>query len=103
MQKLLRHVVIFKYKESSTAAELRNVTTTFQDLKRQIPEIKAFEWGINNSPENHDQGFTHCYILSFESENDRDNVYQKHPAHLAFQDVLMPHLEKVFVLDYWVE
>jgi hypothetical protein len=28
-------------------------------------------------------------------------VYLPHPAHKAFVDVLMPHLDKVLVIDYW--
>jgi hypothetical protein len=101
--KLLRHVVIFKFKETSSVEDIELVSKTFVALKEKIEVIKAFEWGINNSPEDFDQGFTHCYVLSFESEFDRDEIYQKHPAHLAFQEVLKPHFEKVFVVDYWVK
>ncbi|MEL6593896.1 MAG: Dabb family protein, partial [Bacteroidota bacterium] len=45
--------------------------------------------------------FTHCYLLTFASEEDRDSVYTPHPQHQAFVQSLQPHLEKVFVVDYW--
>ena len=99
---LLRHVVIFKFKDSSSEAEVKKVSETFAGLYGQIPQIKHFEWGINNSPENLNQGFTHCFTLTFSSEED-SSVYQKHPAHKAFQEVLKPHMEKVFVVDYWIQ
>lgn len=99
---LLRHVVIFKFKESSSEADIRKVCETFAALYGQIPQIKHFEWGINNSPENLNQDFTHCFTLTFFSSADAD-IYQKHPAHKAFQEVLKPHMEKVFVVDYWAQ
>jgi len=100
--KLLRHVVIFKFKDTSSATDVQKVADTFADLKKQIPQIVDFEWGINNSKENLDQGFTHCFVLTFKSEQDAA-VYQENPAHRNFQKVLGPHLEKVFVVDYWTK
>ena len=102
-KKLLRHVVIFKYKDSSSQADIDKVSEAFANLKKQISVVKDFEWGVNKSPEHFDQGFTHCYVLTFANEKDRDEVYQKHPAHQAFQEILKPHMDKVFVVDYWVK
>jgi len=100
--KMLRHVVIFKFKDSSSPSDIQKVADTFYALKKSVPQIKDMEWGINNSPENFNQGFTHCFMLSYKSEQDLAN-YQEHPAHKAFQEVLKPHMEKVFVVDYWVK
>jgi wobble nucleotide-excising tRNase len=99
----LHHVVIFKFKETSSKAAVDSVVKSFVGLKDKISVIKKFEWGLNDSPENWHQGFTHCFILTFDSKHDRDVVYQKHPAHLAFQKILGPHMEKVFVVDYKAE
>lgn len=99
----LRHVVIFKFKESSAKASVDSVVNAFVALKDKIPVVKKLEWGLNDSPENWHQGFTHCFILTFANKKDRDEVYQVHPAHKAFQKILGPHMEKVFVVDYAVE
>lgn len=99
-KKQLRHVVLFKFKESSTEADIQSVEAAFSALPGKIPEISGYEWGTNNSPEGLDKGFTHCFFLSFDSEADRA-VYLPHPDHKAFGDVLKPHLEDVLVLDYW--
>ncbi len=101
-KKLLRHVVIFKFNDSSSAADVEKVAKTFATLHGKVPQVVAFEWGINNSPEHYNQGFTHCFILSFKSEKDLAD-YQLHQAHIDFQTVLKPHMEKVFVVDYWVK
>lgn len=100
-EKVLRHVVIFKFKEESSEEDIQKLNDAFNALPKAIPVIKDFEWGINDSPENFHQGFTHCYLLTFASEEDRDSVYTPHPQHQAFVASLQPHLEKVFVVDYW--
>ena len=101
-EKQLRHVVMFKFKNSTSIADIQKVEAAFKALPSKIKEIKSFEWGTNNSPENLAQGFTHCFFLTFSSEADRA-VYLPHPDHKAFGAVLTPHLDKVLVLDYWVE
>lgn len=101
-KKLLRHVVLLKFKETSTKADIKKVENAFRALPSKIKSIKALEWGINNSPENLNQDFTHCFFLSFATEKDRKD-YLPHPDHKAFGKVLGPHLDKVLVIDYWAE
>jgi hypothetical protein len=100
--KMLRHVVLFKFKDSATPEQVKKVENAFLALPSAIKEIKDFEWGTNNSPENLNEGLTHCFFLSFNSEKDRD-VYLPHPAHKAFGAILKPYLDKVIVVDYWVK
>jgi hypothetical protein len=99
-KKMLRHVVIFKFKDGATPAQIKTVEDAFRALPSKIKEIKGFEWGTNNSPENLAQGFTHCFLVSFASEQGRA-VYIPHPDHQAFVEVLKPHLDKALVIDYW--
>ena len=98
--KILRHVVLFSFKENTSEAEIKVVADAFAALPDKIPQIKKFEWGINNSPENLNQGFTHCFLLGFKSEADRA-IYLPHPDHVAFGNILKPVLDKVLVVDYW--
>lgn len=101
-EKMLRHVVLFKFKDSATTEQVKAVEDAFRELPSKIKEIKDFEWGINNSPEGLNQGLTHCFFVSFASEADRE-VYLPHPEHKAFVEVLGPVLDKVTVLDYWAQ
>jgi hypothetical protein len=98
---LLRHVVLFKFKDNSDPKDVQTVIDAFKQLPAKIDFIKHFEWGTNNSPENLNQGLTHCFFLTFTSEKDRD-AYLVHPAHKAFGNILKPYLDKVTVVDYWV-
>lgn len=99
---LLRHVVLFKFKTSSTQEDIKKVEDAFRALPAQIKEIRDFEWGTNNSPEGLNQEFTHCFLVTFYSENDR-KIYLPHPAHQEFVAILQPHLDKVLVIDYWAK
>jgi TolA-binding protein len=100
--KVLRHVVLFKFKETSSAEEVKTVEDAFRALPSKIKEVKSFEWGKNNSPEGINDGLTHCFFVTFASEKDRE-AYLPHPDHKAFVEVLKPHLDKVVVVDYWAE
>ncbi len=98
----LEHVVCVKFKETATPSDIKMVEEAFQKLKAQIPQISGLEWGTNISKENRDKGFTHCFIISFKSEADRD-IYLEHAAHKAFVKTAGPFLGDVFVIDFWVK
>jgi hypothetical protein len=97
---VLRHAVFFAFKETSSAEDITGVVDAFRELPSKIDTIRDFQWGTNNSPEGLDDGFTHCFILTFDDEDGR-SVYLPHAAHKAFGNVLRPHMDKVFVIDYW--
>ncbi|WP_254563134.1 Dabb family protein [Dyadobacter diqingensis] len=101
-KKMLRHAVLFKFKDSATPAQVKEVEDAFRKLPSKVKEVKGFEWGTNNSPEGLSQGFTHLFFVSFDSEEGRA-AYLPHPEHKAFVKVLEPHLDKVLVLDYWTQ
>jgi len=98
----LHHVVCFKFKSTATADEIKKVETAFQGLKKKIPQVVTLEWGVNVSKEQRDKGFTHCFLLSFKSEKDRD-AYIEHPQHKAFGKLVGPVLDDVFVVDFWAK
>lgn len=97
----VRHVVVFKYKADATDDQINQVTDAFRALQNTIPGITSFEYGTNMSPEGHDDGFTHVYLVTFESAADRD-AYLPHPEHEKFGALLgeLDILEDIFVVDY---
>lgn len=99
-ERVLRHVVLFKFIDNVTEESVAKIETAFMELKNKISQIVSIEWGMNNSPEGLSQGFTHCFFVTFHSEEDRD-AYLPHPAHQAFGSLLSPYLDKVLVVDYW--
>ena len=99
--RVLRHVVCFKFKDTAKASEVNAVVKAFAALETKIPVIKDFEMGTNNSPESLDKGFTHCFVVTFADEQGRKE-YLPHPEHKKFVELLKPILDDVFVIDYWV-
>jgi hypothetical protein len=95
----VKHMVSFKFKESASAEDIKKVETEFKALKKKIPQINSFAWGKNHSPEKLNKGHTHGFLLTFNSEADRD-AYLVHPDHKEFGKLVGPLLEDVFVLDF---
>ena len=92
--------MFFKFKDDASREDVQQVEQAFAALPEKIDTIRAFEWSTNNSPEKHDDGFTHCFLVTFDSEQGRE-AYLPHPEHQAFVEVLKPVLDKVRVLDFW--
>ena len=97
---VLRHVVLFKFKDDTTNQQIKQIENAFCALPGKVDSIYDFEWGTDVSVENLSQGFTHCFVVTFLSEADRAK-YLPHPAHKEFASSLGPYLDKVLVVDYW--
>jgi len=98
----LRHVVMFGFRQGTTAEETAEIVGRFVGLKDLVPGIEDLEWGTNNSPEGLNQGLSHCFLLTFATEAARD-AYLPHPDHAAFADWVGQWVEHVTVLDYWAQ
>ena len=96
---VVQHIVLFKFKAEATPEKVKEIVAAFEALPSKIKEIKGFQWGTNNSPEKLNKGLTHAFILTFDSEKDRD-AYLPHPAHKEFGKVVGPWLDEVTVVDF---
>ncbi len=99
---LLRHVVMFKFKEGTSAADIRKIENAFAALPSKVDAIHDFEWGTDVSVEGKSMGFTHCFVVTFKSEEARA-AYLPHPEHKKFGSIVGPHLDNVCVVDYWAK
>jgi len=97
--KLLRHVVLFNFKDDLNQAQVREVVEAFAALPGKISQIQGFEWGTDVSVENKAAGFTHGFVVTFKDAPARDQ-YLPHPAHQEFIKLVGPRLENVLVFDY---
>jgi heme-degrading monooxygenase HmoA len=100
--KVLRHMVLYKFKESVTPQQIQEVVDAFSALPKKIDTIAGFEKGTNVSTENKSEGFTHCFVVTFKDEAGRD-AYLKHSAHDDYVKVVRDRREKVIVFDFWAE
>jgi hypothetical protein len=97
---IYRHVVLFKFKDGVSSSVVGEIESAFRELSEKIPSVKGFEWGKDCSIENLNNGFTHCFIVTFSDADGRDQ-YLPHPAHEAFcRKYLDQYLEKACVVDF---
>jgi hypothetical protein len=102
MNKVLRHVVMFQFKAGTGIRTIREIESAFAALPSKIKAIRDFEWGTDVSVEGKAGGFSHCFLVTFGSEADRD-TYLPHPDHQKFVSLVRPNVEKSLVLDYWAQ
>jgi hypothetical protein len=94
-----RHVVLFKFKDDAPAEKVKEVEKAFAALPSRIDVIQDLEWGPNISPEGINDGYTHCFLVTFK-DKEALLAYIPHPAHKEFVEQLRPILDKVMVVDF---
>lgn len=97
---MLRHVVLFGWKPETPAGKVREIVEAARALPAKIPQVAGMEWGTDVSVQGFSRGFTHCFLVSFASEADRD-IYQAHPDHQAFITLSRPNVEQLLTFDYF--
>lgn len=100
--KVLRHFVIFKFKDEVKPAQVQEVVDAFAALPSKIDAIIDFEKGTDVGIEMKADGFTHGFLVTFADEKGRE-IYLPHPAHQEFVKLVGPRVDKVLVFDYWTK
>lgn len=77
---VLRHIVLFAFKDEVPAAERAAILEAIQGLRTTVPSLRSLEVGENISPARA-QGYTHILCETFD---DRAGLaeYGTHPAHV---------------------
>ncbi|CAF0873422.1 unnamed protein product [Adineta steineri] len=97
---LLRHVVLFKFKNTASQADIAKIEGEFRALATtKVPQVRAFESGTHIGKENLNQGFTHAFLLTFDNEQDRD-TYMAHDDHKAFVKLQQGIVDNKIVLAF---
>lgn len=92
----MKHVVLCAF---VAGLDPSAIIADFASLATTVRSVQALEHGPNVSPEGLNDGFTHCFTVTFASAADRDE-YLVDPAHLAFVERFTPTLAKILVIDY---
>ena len=100
-RKVLRHVVLFKFKEGTSADQIRALEEGFRQRTNVEPVIGS-EWGTDVSHDNMAHGFTHCFTVTVQDEAARE-AYYRHAPSPRYWDTLTVHLDKWLVFDHWGE
>lgn len=96
---MIRHILLITFTDSALPEQILAVRTALLQIPTRIEGVTGVEWGINNSPEGKNNGFTHCVLMTFADEAARQR-YLPHPAHEALKTIFRPILRDIIVLDY---
>lgn len=98
---MIRHILLITFIDSALPEQILAVRTAFLQIPDRIQGVTNVEWGINDSPEAKNAGFTHGVLMTFADEVARQR-YLPHPAHDDLKAIFRPILREIIVLDYTV-
>ena len=96
---MVRHIALLQFKDSITPQQIDECFAAIKGMQGRIPGIVGYEQGPYESDEGLNEGFTHGFILTFDSPASRD-AYLPHPIHEEVKDIVVPCLERVVVFDF---
>jgi hypothetical protein len=97
----IQHLVLFKIKRSVTTEKITELFSQLAQLQQLIPGITYFAGGPYSSPEGLNQGYTHGFLMTFESAEAR-NAYLPHPEHERVKDALLACIDGALAFDFEV-
>ena len=98
---MVRHYGVFEFKPEVTEAQIEECFSAMEGMVGQIPGLENMEHGPYKSDEGLNEGFTHGFIMTFDSVESRD-AYLPHPIHQRVVDLVLPRLERIIVFDFEV-
>lgn len=96
---MIRHILLIKFKDITKPFEIDNLRVLFESMPQKVEGVISVEWGVNDSPEHINKGYTHSVLMTFTNEEGRQH-YLPHPEHEALKKVFSPILEDIIVFDY---
>jgi hypothetical protein len=94
-------MLLIKFKSFTESFEIEYIKVLFESMPQKIKGVISVEWGVNDSPEHINKGYTHSVLMTFVNEEARQ-VYLPHPEHEALKKVFSPLLEDIIVFDYQI-
>ncbi|MDQ8183569.1 Dabb family protein [Pelagicoccus sp. SDUM812005] len=98
---MVRHYGVFKFHDNVSPSEIDECFAAMKDMVGKIPGLQDMEHGPYQSDEGLNEGFTHGFLMTFDSVESRD-AYLPHPIHEAVKDIVVPRLKEVIVFDFVV-
>lgn len=96
---LTRHFGMFQFKEGISEEQITECFDTLMTMVGKINGLLKIEHGPYDSSEGLNEGFTHGFIMTFDSPESRE-AYLPHPVHEKVKELIIPRLERVVVFDF---
>ena len=98
---MIRHFGVFQFHPDITEAKINECLAALASMVGKIDGLLSVEHGPYQSDEGLNEGFTHGFIMTFDSAESRD-AYLPNPVHEAVKDIVVPCLARVVVFDFAV-
>ncbi len=95
----VQHMVLVRFKPEVSEETIAESFRQLAELRELIPGILAFDGGPYASHEGLNQGYTHGFLMTFDSPASRD-TYLPHPEHERVKNAILPHVETVVAFDF---
>ncbi len=96
---MVRHFGMFQFHPEITAIQVAECFSEMSAMVGKIPGLLALEHGPYDSPEGLSDGFTHGFVMTFDTSSNRD-AYLPHPEHERVRQIVVPKLSRVIVFDF---
>jgi hypothetical protein len=98
---MIRHIILIRFKSTAKIDEINELKASFESMPLKVEGVHSTEWGLNDSPEGKNKGYTHAVLMNFVDNAGRDN-YLPHPEHDELKKIFGPILDDLVVFDYTV-
>jgi hypothetical protein len=95
----IQHMVLLKFKPEVTPEKISHLFGLLGELQQLIPGITYYSGGSYSSDEGLNQGYTHGFLITFESIATRD-AYLPHPEHERVKAELLLYIDSVIAFDF---
>ena len=96
---MIRHVLLFKFRPSTTDEERRRAVSLLRRLGAIIPDVR--EWSIGEQLTHSVKGYTLAQVSAFD-DFDALERFRSHPRHIEVRDVFAKIADWISV-DYELE
>ncbi len=96
---MIRHFGVFQFKPEISSSQIDECFSELSGMVGKIPGLLAIEHGPYESDEGLNDGFTHGFIMTFDSAKSRDE-YLPHPEHERVRSIVAPRLARLVVFDF---
>lgn len=97
---MFHHVILLDFQPHLAEADALSLLAQLGRLRRDIPQIRDYRYGRNDSSQLGDPHYRYGLVMRFDTREDRLR-YQSHPLHQAFVATrIAPLLRAALVLDF---
>jgi hypothetical protein len=98
---MVYHYGTFVFKQGVTPAQINQCFAEMRGMVGKIPGLLSMQHGVYQSDEGLNDGFTHGFVMTFDTPQSRDR-YLPHPEHERVKLIVVPNLDRVMVFDFTV-